>query len=140
MRTCKKCGVEKPLDQFRVDTGRPRHECQECENQLRRDRYAADPEPQKGASQKWKRSNPERVDATRRLYQYGVTPEQYKILVESQNGKCAICGREGITLCIDHCHSTGRVRGLLCHLCNSYIGVIKESPEVLARAQRYLER
>jgi len=140
MRVCKHCGQEKPLDRFRIDTGRHRHECQECENQIRRDRYAANPEPQKEASRKWKRENPERVEAIRRLYQYGITPDQYQVLWDSQNGKCAICRRGGVELCVDHNHTTGRVRGLLCHVCNSYLGVIQDSEDSLIRAVEYLRR
>ena len=56
---------------------------------------------------------------------YGITQEDYNLLLEKQDGKCAICKRppkEGKILCVDHCHGTGKVRGLLCHGCNTAIG------------------
>ena len=59
-----------------------------------------------------------------------------------QEGRCAICGEEPSTkrgLAIDHCHITGKVRGLLCHGCNIGIGSMKDSAVLLLKAIRYLE-
>jgi len=74
---------------------------------------------------------------------YGITREQYEALLEKQGGVCAICEREHKDLgakdfSVDHCHKTGRVRGLLCHQCNSAIGFLQENPIIFARAVRYL--
>ena len=65
--------------------------------------------------------------------QYGLTLEDHRLLIEKQNGVCAICGKVetrqnqwGITpLCVDHCHSSGLVRGLLCSNCNKNVGVLE---------------
>ena len=78
-----------------------------------------------------------------RKYKYGITPEEYKILWGKQNGACAICRRsegEGAIskMCIDHCHDTGKIRGLLCGSCNMGIGGLQHNPELLKRGVKYL--
>ena len=77
-----------------------------------------------------------------------VTREEYTEFLVKQGGKCAICGNfetvkrksTGITfkLCVDHCHTTGRVRGLLCNKCNLGLGKFKDNPESLITAYKYL--
>lgn len=74
---------------------------------------------------------------------HGVSIETYEAMLERQNGKCKICGEvpKGYRkhLCIDHCHSTGRVRGLLCHTCNAGIGFFRDDVTRLKAAIRYLK-
>lgn len=78
---------------------------------------------------------------------YKMTLEEYQVLFEKQNGKCAICGSEGFAITrnqrqlvvIDHCHDTGKVRGLLCHNCNRALGLFKDKISNLENAIRYLE-
>jgi hypothetical protein len=81
----------------------------------------------------------------RRRVNYGVTREQYDAMVEEQGGRCKVCGTDQPSThprkthwCVDHCHTTGRVRGLLCDNCNRGIGLLKDCPEVLSRAAAYL--
>lgn len=76
---------------------------------------------------------------------YGLTDEQYWDIWHRQGGACAICGSgqpggNGAThLHVDHCHETGRVRGLLCYRCNVSLGKMQESPDLLRIAADYLE-
>jgi len=70
---------------------------------------------------------------------YGMTEADYEHLLNAQNGCCAICS-ERERLYIDHDHATGRVRGLLCNLCNLAIGKFRDSPMVLRAAAAYIER
>ena len=72
-----------------------------------------------------------------------------KEMLEKQGGVCAICGgsepKDAGTghrrrFAVDHCHETGRVRGLLCVNCNSGIGKLKDSPDLLRRALDYLSQ
>ena len=72
-----------------------------------------------------------------RLKLYGLTHEEYLVLYDTQQGRCALCAAEG-ELVVDHCHTTGRVRGLLCRLCNSGLGMFKDDTAVLAKAIAYL--
>lgn len=63
--------------------------------------------------------------------------------LESQGGLCAICGRsESLeqALALDHCHKTGRLRGLLCMQCNTGLGMFRDNPETLQAAIDYLNR
>jgi len=73
---------------------------------------------------------------------YGLTLEDYRALRASQGGVCAICGGPPTKgdFCVDHCHATGAVRGLLCGLCNHGLGQFRDTPEHLERAADYLRR
>ena len=59
-------------------------------------------------------------------------------MIVSQGGKCAICGYALYRPHIDHDHATGRVRAILCHLCNVGLGSFKDNPEALERAAEYV--
>lgn len=76
-------------------------------------------------------------------YTYGVSEDQYYSIKESQNHSCAICGTHqdelNKRLAVDHCHTTGKVRGLLCTLCNTGLGKFKDSVDTLSAAIKYLE-
>ena len=76
---------------------------------------------------------------------YGITLIEYNNFLKQQNHKCAICYADETevlnqTLYVDHCHSTGKVRGLLCHPCNASLGLLKENIEVLENAKNYLRK
>ena len=76
---------------------------------------------------------------------HGMTPNDYAIMLESQNGQCAICGivqpiAGKRTFCVDHCHRTGKVRGILCTRCNTVLGNALDRVEILSAAILYLER
>lgn len=77
---------------------------------------------------------------------YGVTPEKYQEMLDSQNGVCAVCKTKPNfdkwkkRFVIDHCHVTGRIRGLLCDACNRGIGMLKDDPSILENAIKYLAR
>ena len=78
----------------------------------------------------------------RRLYCLAF--EDYQRMLESQNGCCAICGKHESKLtkrlCVDHCHATGEVRGLLCIHCNHAIGKFEDRVDILRNAINYLLR
>jgi hypothetical protein len=73
---------------------------------------------------------------------FGITLKDYEDMLFKQNGVCAICLKEcktGQRLAVDHCHTTGKVRGLLCMECNRGLGAFKDNVVVLTTAIKYLE-
>lgn len=79
--------------------------------------------------------------AWQRLNRYGLTAEDYERLLEKNDGCCHICmtrPTEGSVLDVDHCHATGRVRGLLCQKCNKAIGLFADDPIVIEKAAHYV--
>jgi hypothetical protein len=134
-KTCTECGVEKPLtngywykDGKRQDGVFPR--CKGCKAKYDQERY----ERTKDVAKERMRKN--------RLAQFGLTPEEYSILLENQGNGCAICGAsagwQGKRLAVDHNHTSGAVRGLLCDRCNTVLGKMEDSPELLRKAATYL--
>lgn len=76
------------------------------------------------------------------LKKYGLTEKDYQILLDSQNGVCAICKQicqRSKGLSVDHCHKTGKVRGLLCSSCNLALGNIKENVTYMRNMIKYSE-
>jgi len=77
--------------------------------------------------------------AAARKYLYGITAAEFDALLASQNNACAICGRPPVRPSLDHDHSTGTIRGILCHQCNIAIGLLQDSPRILRAGATYLE-
>ena len=75
---------------------------------------------------------------------YGITIDQYNEMFSKQNGCCGICGKHqsneemGRRLAVDHCHTTKKVRGLLCRKCNTALGLFRDNPELIQKALSYL--
>ena len=91
--------------------------------------------------------NKDAINAKRRhgrwpywLRRYGLTPALYLDIVVAQAGLCPICGAQ-LTgrVHVDHCHETGRVRGVLCHQCNCGIGFLRDDSTIVAQALAYLK-
>jgi hypothetical protein len=72
---------------------------------------------------------------------YGLSKEAYFLILKNQNEKCAICKSDlnKVKACVDHCHDTNKVRGILCHNCNVGIGNLKHNSEFLRIAALYCE-
>ncbi len=83
------------------------------------------------------------------FYKYGLSEDDYDRLYTEQQGLCLICSaairngfEDGAKLTaahVDHCHDTGRVRGLLCHFCNCGLGNFKDNRDTLVKAIEYLD-
>lgn len=95
------------------------------------------------------RYRPENQMSTKASYfkaNWGLSIEEYEAMFIAQGGKCAICNLpprnpfKRIPLSIDHDHATGKIRGLLCGPCNSYLGKIENNPELLTRIKNHQER
>lgn len=96
------------------------------------------------ASEKKKRYNkrkPEKVREKRLIKRYGLTLTMFALMVLAQEGKCIICKQVPIkSLVVDHNHTTGKVRALLCDHCNKGIGLLKENKAILTSAIDYLRK
>ncbi len=102
------------------------------------------------ATRAWKAENPKAWERSARRshlkMKYGITVEEFDRLFDSQGRKCAICGEEnlkdarGFRPHVDHCHQTGKVRGILCGRCNKGIGALQDDSRIIRRALDYLER
>lgn len=128
MKKCKSCNIE-----FEP-TGRNHQRCAPCA------KTQAKKKDQKAEKVRWQKSN--RFKRTKRVY--GVDLDQYNEMFNNQNGCCAICGTHQTdltrSLAVDHCHSNGNVRGLLCSNCNLMIGHAKDNIDTLLSAICYLNR
>lgn len=132
VRTCRTCDTTKPIDEFRPRGKYRRGTCASCQAAKRKARRQSDSVRESDAAtlRRW------------RLGKFGITPEQYDLLLAAQNGGCAICGSAlgdgtGRRLAIDHDHASGRVRGLLCVACNRRLGIFESFRD---QALTYLEQ
>lgn len=94
---------------------------------------------------KWKRENVEYIrefDRVRNITQYGISEQEYLEKLDAQGGVCAICKGTNSKrrLCVDHDHTTGKVRDLLCTQCNAGLGLLQDNSIIVRLALEYLER
>jgi Recombination endonuclease VII len=130
-RWCSKCSRHLPFEAFnraaRSKDGLHSH-CRECHSQANKRLYST-------------RARTFAVSHIQRTY--GLSPEEFAAMVAAQGNRCAICDRDmgaGMSRHIDHCHATGRLRGLLCTRCNGALGMAGDSPERLRAMADYIER
>lgn len=145
MKTCRSCQETKPIENFAAiywknkdGTTKSSHRgsCKACHCLAEK---ARDKSHRVTVTAAYKRNK-------RLLWLFGISQEQYDEMLARQNRVCAICQepqawnrREGDILVVDHDHSTGQVRGLLCHACNQALGLMRDNPDVLRRAAAYVE-
>ena len=112
-----------------------------------RKRRKNNPDKYKSYVRKYREKNPERERARHLMREYGITLAEYNAMLVQQGSVCAICKqpetqeRNGVkySLAVDHCHKTGKVRGLLCFKCNSAIGSFEKRNVPISNIERYLE-
>jgi hypothetical protein len=132
-KTCSACGEDLPVEAFGKNAGKLRSACRSCHNSQQRERDQASPPLVRSL----RRARLERG--------YVLTAVEYDLLLAEQEGRCAICRRPPEQapgtprLYVDHCHESGRVRGLLCNPCNRGMGVLGDDPARLRAAAAYLE-
>lgn len=124
-KPCSKCKEDKPLDQYYRRKGYKdgiQSTCKKCHSEGLTRR-----KPSYRQAKAW---NLKRI--------YGITLEQYDQMCADQEHKCKICQSIPEILYVDHCHTTGAIRGLLCKFCNAGLGCFRDSPESLDAAKKYL--
>ena len=122
MKYCTWCKKEKPLTRFSKRTYRSgkvgyQTKCKDCERVCKKKYYKPN-------------------ENMRR--QLGITDEKYDQLIEESNGMCSICDREMKKICLDHDHSSGKFRGLLCNNCNTALGLVGDNVDTLHKMINYL--
>lgn len=134
-QTCRTCGIVKPLDDFGKYKNRGktqwRRECKACRSATESAKYHGSATRRAVAKTNAKRSHLQRM--------YGITPEELATMEARQEHKCLICKEIPDTLHVDHCHTNGHVRGLLCGTCNRSIGMFKDDIQMLKSAIKYLQ-
>lgn len=128
---CNKCNIEKPLGKFlkrkhnKNGVGQP---CRQCNYKRYHKEY-----------QEYRDNHKEYYREYKYQQRYGLSSNQVDSLKRQQKNLCAICYESFTnTFHVDHCHTTGLVRGLLCYPCNQYLGYIKDSSSTLEKAALYL--
>ncbi len=135
-KVCYRCKKKKPISGFSKNKSQPdgyQLYCKPCKQEKQREYYTSD----KGRLH---------IRKMNLKWTYGITLEQYNEMFEQQNGVCAICGKLETAilnnavkrLSVDHNHKTGKVRALLCHTCNMYVGMV-ENKQLVKRINKYLK-
>jgi hypothetical protein len=106
---------------------------------LTRARYYRGRRKQADNAQRRKRARDPEFRDQARARRYGLSVQEYLAILARQGHACAICKRSDQPLCVDHCHTTGKVRGFLCRACNLGLGYYKDDPSLTRAATSYLE-
>lgn len=137
MKVCKICFAEKNEEDFYLANYRYQES-----NKQSRNSYCIECEKKRQANYYKKDGNKIIRERAWRYQGIDFTVEEYDYMLARQGGGCAICGKtknkSGRRLAVDHCHNTGRVRGILCNGCNVAIGKLNDDPDLVALALAYL--
>jgi len=144
-KQCTKCKQIKLTDEFpkvsKTDL-RPRAACKACCASGQRKIYGEKPEQYRNYVRKRRQKYEGKYRRVANLKTFGLTIQDYEQMLIQQNGQCAICGvtkcQSGRRFAIDHCHFTGRIRGLLCLRCNQAIGKLNDNYFLLQQAADYV--
>jgi hypothetical protein len=146
-KTCTKCSLDKSLDLFpKMKASKDGRNCwcRQCSAEQKRQHYRLNRDKVKAQVKAYQTANPDNHRNNQLKRDFGITIEQYREMLEAQNNSCAICKRsEDLftrSLAVDHCHLTGRVRGLLCITCNRLLGNAYDNKDVLLSAIDYLNK
>lgn len=136
-KTCLKCNEEKPVSEFSKDKTRKDNLHPYCKpfNNIKFQKWDAT----KTTAERKKRQ----TEATRK-FKYGLDPHAFNEMLVEQEFRCDICQDELEIIkwkyAIDHNHSTGEVRGILCKHCNTTLGFARDNPQILDAAAAYLRK
>ncbi|SRR6266567_1388838 len=136
MRYCPRCKSKKPLEDFWKSRTAPSGTvpyCKPCSRTYRQEHFTDEQRRRYGVMTR----------NGRLLRVYGITADQYSLIIEKQAGGCGICGKtkeKKKSLAVDHCKSTNVIRGILCENCNRAIGLLNHDINLLHKASIYLSR
>ena len=130
-KQCTKCKEVKDLDSFgnrSASKDGKRYQCKQCVSRRHKERYANDIEYRERIMERTRKRDIEK--------QFNISVEEYTEYMK--NAECSICESKE-RLVLDHCHNSGKIRGVLCRTCNTGIGHLRDSPELVSRALYYLQ-
>jgi len=167
VKTCTSCFMIKDINDFGFSRPKVRRsKCKSCKNEYNKKYIKNNPEKKKKYAKnrkerskqyrkenkekrieylkQWGRDNPEKKRAQKYRHRYGIDIQDYNKMLKEQGGVCKICKsktpkrKNAKYFAVDHCHTTGKVRGLLCYNCNSALGKLNDNAELLKKALDYL--
>jgi hypothetical protein len=127
-KTCSKCGVKQDISNYYLVSKAkgiyPQNPCISCVKKYQKDRY-------------------QKIYEKSIIRKFDLNSQEYNKMLEDQEYSCKICNTHidklSKNLAVDHCHITGKVRGLLCSKCNTGIGMLKDDIKLLEKALQYLK-
>ena len=166
-KTCKNCAITSSSDNFHRHSGMDDghiNVCKTCRHEycktwrknnreslkIKKAKYHSVVKDDINSKRREERKqNPSKYKESNLQHNFGITLSQYNAMLVSQNFTCAVCKYPETSkhqsgkvrdLSVDHCHSTGAIRGLLCGKCNKGIGLFQDNKKLLEQAIKYLER
>lgn len=146
MIQCTKCKEFKLVECFAKDSKKVNDltsQCKQCRNIARKQHYYANHKQEIQRRVVYRKNNIEKVKASNRNTKlkkaYGITQEQFLEMSSKQDNKCACCGQE-TKLVVDHCHTTKRIRELLCGNCNTALGLLNENLNIVQNLETYIRK
>lgn len=158
MKQCSICKIIKNNNEFAFQNKKVKKimsACKECSNKKQREKrknnllairkrdkeqYQKHKEKRIKAAREYRKKYPDRTKNTNLKVKYGISIDDYYRMFKDQHGKCAICGihqdKINKPLCVDHCHNTNKIRGLLCDNCNKFLGFYEK---LHGKCKKYLE-
>jgi len=141
MKKCTRC--QKEASFYKGET-----RCKDCVNELRREKYKADPSKYIARVAKFRNDNPEKIRDTKLKQAYGVGTEYYESKLKEQGGVCAGCKRvfkikwrgKETEMPLDHNHKTLAPRGVLCIKCNRAYGLLEENTQTMLNLIEYTNK
>lgn len=144
-KLCPHCKEEKSFSEFGADKSKKygvTSYCKPCSSSNRLKNYQKNPEKQKNKLKTYYKINKQKSYEYSLKNLYGLTIDEFNHMKIQQNHSCKICKTHESNLkrklFVDHCHDTGKVRGLLCQSCNTMIGNSKDNILILQSAINYL--
>lgn len=150
-RECSVCKQKKPVSEFNkyTDSKQPINgwryysRCRECNKELCSNYGKTNRSKRNKRLREWRRNNPDvaKLNDQKKRFKskYGLTLEQVEFLKSYKDNRCWICN-EITNLFVDHNHSSGRIRGMLCASCNTFLGRIEKHPKLLENMKGYLDQ
>lgn len=144
MKRCVSCKKDLSESEFSLDSRSKdllKPDCKSCRSAYMKNRRAKNPDKLRVQSRTWAKNNPDKVLDSHYRAKYDISLDQFNQMCQDQEHKCFLCDKipKG-KLVVDHDHSTGKIRGLLCRSCNGALGVLGDSLSKINKVVQYLEK